>query len=61
MSKKKILIIEDEKTICRELTELLKTEGYEAEYLEHFDNAQNDIFEKNSDLLFIKSNGSIRV
>lgn len=46
MSKKKILIIEDEKTICRELTELLTNEGYEAEYLEQFDNAKNDILEK---------------
>ena len=32
MAKKKILIIEDEKTICQELTELLTNEGYEAEY-----------------------------
>ena len=50
MSKKKILIIEDEKTICRELTELLTNEGYEAEYLEQFDNAKNDILEKNSEI-----------
>lgn len=56
MSKKKILIIEDEKTICRELTELLTNEGYEAEYLEQFDNAKNDILEKNSDLLLLDIN-----
>ena len=46
MSKKKILIIEDEKTICRELTELLTNEGYEAEYLEQFDNAKNQNIQK---------------
>lgn len=46
MSNKKILIIEDEKTICQELTELLTNEGYEAEYLKQFDNAKNDILEK---------------
>ena len=59
MSKKKILIIEDEKTICRELTELLTNEGYEAEYLEQFDNAKNDILEKNSDLLLLGINGEM--
>lgn len=56
MSKKKILIIEDEKTICQELTELLTNEGYEAEYLEQFDNAKNDILEKNADLLLLDIN-----
>lgn len=56
MSKKKILIIEDEKTICQELTELLTNEGYEAEYLKQFDNAKNDILEKNADLLLLDIN-----
>ena len=56
MAKKKILIIEDEKTICQELTELLTNEGYEAEYLEQFDNAKNDILEKNADLLLLDIN-----
>ncbi len=56
MSKKKILIIEDEKTICQELTELLTNEGYEAEHLEQFDNAKNDILEKNADLLLLDIN-----
>ena len=53
---KKILIIEDEKTICQELTELLTNEGYEAEHLEQFDNAKNDILEKNADLLLLDIN-----
>lgn len=56
MSNKKILIIEDEKTICQELTELLTNEGYEAEYLKQFDNAKNDILEKNADLLLLDIN-----
>ena len=56
MAKKKILIIEDEKTICQELTELLTNEGYEAEYLKQFDNAKNDILEKNADLLLLDIN-----
>lgn len=56
MAKKKILIIEDEKTICQELTELLTNESYEAEYLEQFDNAKNDILEKNADLLLLDIN-----
>lgn len=53
MAKKKILIIEDEKTICQELTELLTNEGYEAEYLEQFDNAKNDILEKNAEICLL--------
>ena len=56
MSNKKILIIEDEKTICQELTDLLTNEGYEAEYLKQFDNAKNDILEKNADLLLLDIN-----
>lgn len=53
---KKILIIEDEMPICQELAELLKNEGYEADYLKSFENAKEDVLNANADLLLLDIN-----
>lgn len=52
----KILIIEDEISICLELVELLENEGYEADYLKSFENAKEDILSANADLLLLDIN-----
>lgn len=52
----KILIIEDETSICLELAELLQNEGYEADYLKSFENALEDILNAKADLLLLDIN-----
>lgn len=52
----KILIVEDETAICLELAELLQNEGYEAVYLESFENTLEDILNANADLLLLDIN-----
>lgn len=53
---KKILIVEDEKSICNELSELLRNSGYEALILENFKDAKNEILTINPDLILLDIN-----
>ncbi len=53
---KKILIIEDEESICNELSELLKNSGYGAIVLENFKDAKNEILSINPDLILLDIN-----
>ena len=52
----KILIIEDDKNICKELKELLINNSYEAIILEDFKNALNKILEISPDLILLDIN-----
>ena len=40
---KKIFVVEDDESICKELVQILENEGYEAESLKNFDNTKDDI------------------
>lgn len=53
---KKILIIEDDKTISKELSDLLKNAGYEAIILEDFENAFSEVFRIQPDLILLDIN-----
>lgn len=53
---KKILIVEDDKSICLELKELLSNAGYEAEILEDFKNATDYILNNIPDLILLDIN-----
>lgn len=53
---KKILIVEDDKTICEELKELLNNAGYDAMILEAFNNAKDRILEIKPDLILLDIN-----
>ena len=53
---KKILIVEDDKTICKELEELLNHSGYEAIILNNFQNSLEDILNINPDLILLDIN-----
>ena len=53
---KSIFIVEDEISICKELKELLVTEGYEADYIKSFDNTLEDIIAFNPDLVLLDIN-----
>lgn len=53
---KKILIVEDDRAICRELTELLRNAGYEALALEDFSDAANQILQVRADLVLLDIN-----
>ncbi|MBQ1326698.1 MAG: response regulator transcription factor [Eubacterium sp.] len=53
---KRIFIVEDEISICKELKELLVTEGYEADYIKSFDNTLEDIIAFNPDLVLLDIN-----
>lgn len=53
---KKILIVEDDKTICLELQELLKNAGYSAVSLMKFENVLFQIREENPDLILLDIN-----
>ena len=50
------MIIEDDKTIRRELQELLNNAGYEGVLLQDFKNAKKEILESNADLLLMDIN-----
>ena len=52
----KILIIEDDKNICKELKELLINNSYEVIILEDFKNALNKILEISPDLILLDIN-----
>ena len=53
---KKIMIVEDDKTIAEELYYLLKNSGYEASIIKDFENAKKEILESNSDLILLDIN-----
>ena len=50
---KKILIIEDDQTISKELQQLLNTSGYNASILKEFSNSKEEILKSNADLLLM--------
>lgn len=53
---KKILIVEDDIAICRELKELLENAGYDAVVLEDFMNARDVILAAGADLILLDIN-----
>lgn len=53
---KKILIIEDDKSLCSELKELLDNAGYEAIIINNFENTLNEIIKVNPDLILLDIN-----
>ena len=54
--KQKILIVEDDKKIRKELEEFLNKHGYLAKGLEKFDNTIQDILNENADLILLDIN-----
>ena len=52
----KILVVEDEKSICAELCEILKNAGYEADYVKDFSDTKNKILSSDSDLILMDIN-----
>lgn len=52
----KIYIVEDDKSICTELAELLTNSGYKAEYLTDFSDAENSIISAEPDLILLDIN-----
>ena len=52
----RILIVEDDKDISRELKELLENAGYEAEVLSNFKNACDSIIAAEPDLVLLDIN-----
>lgn len=57
---KKILIVEDDKDILIELTELLQTAGFEAIVLEDYNNAKENILSLKPDLILLDINIPIK-
>ena len=53
---KKIMIVEDDKTIVEELFYLLKNSNYDSLILKNFKNAKQEILKSNSDLLLLDIN-----
>lgn len=53
---KKVLIVEDEVSICKELVQLLTNEGYEADYIRDFKNVKNQILTSGADLVLLDIN-----
>ncbi len=53
---KKIMIVEDEPIICKELQSLLLNAGYETVILKDFNNSKIEILESNSDLILLDIN-----
>ena len=53
---KTIMIVEDDKTICEELTQLLETSGYQVVALTKFDHTLEDILASRFDLLLLDIN-----
>ena len=52
----KILIVEDDEKLSKELKIFLEKNGYTAVILQKFDNAVEDILEENSDLILLDIN-----
>lgn len=53
---KKIMIVEDDKSIREELKKLLKNAGYDSVCLEEFENEETEILESNPDLILLDIN-----
>ena len=53
---KRILIIEDEKSICAELKNLLEKNGYQADYIEDFSDTCGQILSYNPDMVLLDIN-----
>ena len=53
---KKILIIEDDESICKELYNLLIHSGYEAEILKDFSNSKEEVLKSRADLILMDIN-----
>lgn len=53
---KKILIIEDDKSISKELYNLLIHSGYETEILEDFSNSKEEALKSRADLILLDIN-----
>ena len=50
---KKIFIVEDDKSICMELIEILENEGYAASYLTDFEHSKEEILAAGADLILM--------
>ncbi len=53
---KKIFVVEDDESICKELVQILENEGYEAESLKSFDNTKDDILKAAPNLVLMDIN-----
>lgn len=53
---KKIFIVEDDKSICMELIEILENEGYAASYLTDFEHSKDEILAAGADLILMDIN-----
>ena len=53
---KKIFIVEDDKSICMELVEILENEGYAASYLTDFAHSKEEILAAGADLILMDIN-----
>lgn len=53
---KKIFIVEDDKSICMELIEILENEGYAASYLTDFEHSKEKILAARADLILMDIN-----
>lgn len=53
---KKIFIVEDDKSICMELVEILENEGYAASYLTDFEYSKEEILAAGADLILMDIN-----
>ena len=53
---KKIFIVEDDKSICMELVEILENEGYAASYLIDFEHSKEEILATGADLILMDIN-----
>lgn len=53
---KKIFIVEDDKSICMELVEILENEGYAASYLTDFEHSKEEILAARADLILVDIN-----
>lgn len=53
---KKIFIVEDDKSICMELVEILENEGYATSYLTDFEHSKEEILAARADLILMDIN-----
>ena len=56
ISMNKIMIVEDEETICKELSEILENNNYKVIVLKDFKNAINEILSASPDLILLDIN-----
>ena len=53
---KKIIVIEDDESLCMELVSLLRSSGYDAKELINFEYAEDEILKSNADLILLDIN-----